>query len=309
MKKGVCCMAHGKQRVDIHKEIKETLRAKERFGESKYAAKKDGTMKDGIYSYTTARNYNRLCQQFAEYVREVSPEGRYTSLADSFKYAKEYIALHNADTSLSAYTVKAERSALAKLYGCTGADLGAVRERSRSGITRSRERTVISEKTGKEILNPKSRAGHFSESKHPELVSFLQSTGLRRVELEHLRGTQLCQQDGRYYLRIVGKGGRERLAPIRGDVQLVVDKCKAAGSGKVWSKVPKGVDIHHYRSQYATAMYKELARNMEAVPAKERYCCRRDLQGVWYDKVAMQQVSEALGHSRVSVIAAHYLRE
>lgn len=300
-------MAHGKQRVDLHQEIKQTLRAKERFGESKYAAKKSGDMKDGIYSYTTARDYNRSCQRFAEYVREVSPQGRYTSLSDAFQYAREYI--EKLDATMSPYTVKASRSALAKLFGCKGSDIAKVRERTRADITRSRERTVISEKTGKEIKNPKTRAGHFSEKKHADLVAFCRSTGLRKSELESLKGNQLYEKDGAYYLHVVGKGGREREIPVRGDVQLVVEKCKAASDGKVWGKVPSSMDVHHYRSQYATAFYKDLARPLDQIPRKELYCCREDLKGVWYDREAMRTVSEALGHSRVSVIAEHYLRD
>lgn len=90
-------MAHGKGLRDIHQEVKSTLREKERFGQSKYEAKQNGTAKDGIYSYQTAKIYNRECQKFAEYVRAHSPDGRYTSLKDAFKYAKDYIAEHNAD--------------------------------------------------------------------------------------------------------------------------------------------------------------------------------------------------------------------
>lgn len=309
-------MAHGKQRTDLHQQIKETLTAKERFGESKYDAKRDGTAKDGIYSYSTARIYNRECQRFARYVTENSPQGRYTNLEEARAYAKAYIERENADTTKSAYTVKLERSALAKLYGITSRDvtkeLGQVRERSRADITRSRERTVISEKTGKTIKNQSTRSGHFSEKKHPDEVAFARGTGMRRSEMEQVRGDQLHQrEDGSYYFRMEGyqcKGGREREIPVRGDVRRIAELCKAAGSGRVFEHVPKAMDVHHYRSEYASTLYRELARDRDAIPVTERYCCRNDLKGVWYDKAAMREVSEALGHSRISVIAEHYLR-
>ena len=305
-------VAHGKQRVDIHQEIKQTLRSKERFGESKYAAKRSGTQKDGIYIYSTAHVYNRECQKFAEYVREVSPKGRYTSLEEAKSYARDYIARENADMSKSAYTVKLERSALAKLYGVDARTLGSVRERSRNDITRSRERTVISEKTGKEIKNQSTRAGRFSEKNHEREVAFARGTGMRRSEMEQVRGDQLHQKaDGSYYFRLEGyqcKGGRERELPVIGDAELIKEMCQDAGHGKVFEKIPAHMDVHHYRSEYASSLYKSLAREREDIPKNERYCCRDDLKGVWYDKAAMKEVSEALGHSRISVIAEHYLR-
>lgn len=305
-------MAHGKQRVDIHQEIKQNLRAKERFGESKYEAKRSGTYKDGIYSFSTARIYNRECQKFAEYVREVSPQGRYTSLKDAYSYAKDYIARENADMSKSAYTVKLERSALAKLYGVDARKLGQVRERSRSDIFRSRERTVISEKTGKEIKNQRTRAGRFSEKNHPNEVSFARSTGMRRSEMEKVRGDQLHQRaDGSYYFKMEGsqcKGGRERELPVIGNIECIKELCRVAGHERVFDKIPAHMDVHHYRSEYASSLYKSLARERTDIPKDDRYCCRNELKGVWYDKKAMKEVSEALGHSRVSVIAEHYLR-
>ena len=88
----------------------------------------------------------------------------------------------------------------------------------------------------------------------------------------------------------------------------VVNRMTFAGSEKVWSKVPNGADIHSYRSQYATKMYNSLARDREQIPKGDRYCCRGDLKGVWYDKQAMREVSNALGHDRISVIAGHYIR-
>lgn len=309
-------MAHGKQRVDLHQQVKQTLAAKERFGESKYEAKRDGSAKDGIYSYSTAHIYNRECQKFARYVEEHSPEGRYTSLENARSYAKEYIERENADMSKSAYTVKLERSALAKLYGIesknVNKELGEVRERARVDISRSRERTVISEKTGKEIKNQSTRAGHFSERKHADEVNWARGTGMRRSEMEQVRGDQLHQRaDGSYYFKMDGNqcnGGREREIPVRGDIERIKELCERAGHDKVFERVPKAMDVHHYRSEYASNLYRELARERDAIPKNDRYCCRSDLKGVWYDKVAMKEVSEALGHSRISVIAEHYLR-
>lgn len=297
---------------DIHTQIKRELQSMERFGESKFEAKHNGTMRSGIYSYSTAHTYQRECAKFADYVKEVSPKGANTSLEDAKQYARDYIARENADMSKSAYTVKLERSALAKLYGVDSRELGEVRECKRSEITRSRERTVISEKTGKEIKNQSTRAGHFSEKNHPELVYFARSTGMRRSEMESVRGDQLHQrEDGSLYFKLDGsqcKGGRPRELPVIGDKERIKELCERAGRDKVFAKVPAAMDVHHYRSEYATTLYKSIAREREDIPKKERYCCRGDLKGTWYDKKAMIEVSHALGHNRINVIAEHYLR-
>lgn len=297
----------GKSKVDIHHEVKQQLRSLERFGESKYEAKKAGTMKDGIYSYDTARAYNKACQAFAEYVREQAPMGRHTTLEEARAYARGFIS-REIEQGKSPYTVKLERAALGKLYGCKGTEFGEVPNRSRDSITRSRERVIISEKTGKEILNPRTRAGHFSEKNNAAVVSFAKSTGLRRSELEALKGDQLRLTENGYAIAVKGKGGRERLAPVRGDVNAVVERMRAAGSSRVFEKVPAAMDVHHYRSVYASELYKEHARAKDEIPRDKRYCCRGELKGTWYDRDAMKYVSEALGHSRVSVIAEHYLR-
>lgn len=40
----------------------------------------------------------------------------------------------------------------------------------------------------------------------------------------------------------------------------------------------------------------------------DAYVCRGDLQGIVYDRKAMEIASKALGHNRISVIAGHYLK-
>lgn len=303
-------MARGKFQPDIHQEVRSILESKKSFGSSRHDAKKGNNDRDKIYSYSTMKIYQRECQKFAEYVREVSPDGRFTKIEDTKQYAKDYIAMHNADPNYSPYTVKMQRSALAKMYGVEGKTLGAVDERRRSDITRSRNRTVISEKTGKEIKNPTSRAGHFSEKNNREIVEFARGTGLRRSEMERLRGDQLREEGDRAYLEVTGKGGKTRYAEIIGPhKQEIIDRCKEAGHERVWDRVPSNMDVHHYRSQYATEMYNELARDVNEIPKKDRYHCRYDKAGTWYDREAMKKVTNSLGHNRINVIAEHYLRD
>lgn len=196
---------------------------------------------------------------------------------------------------LSAYTVKLAASALCKLYGESLEELGISTKRAaRSEITRSR--------------GIAKRDSHFSEEKNAEFVEFCRSTGLRRSEITKLRGDQLIERDGEYYIETTGKGGRFRVITICGDVELVIGKMKEAGTGKVWKKVPQNADIHSYRADYASRIYLKYARPIEEIPRKERYICRKDKAGIVYDKAAMLEASKALGHNRISVVGEHYLR-
>ena len=89
---------------------------------------------------------------------------------------------------------------------------------------------------------------------------------------------------------------------------------------RVWQHVHNAADIHGYRADYATALYKKFARRISDIPydrinkgsgkkyQSEVYTCRNDESKRKYDRRAMLVTSKALGHNRVSVIAESYLR-
>jgi len=149
----------------------------------------------------------------------------------------------------------------------------------------------------------------FSESRNEEFVNFCKATGLRRHEITDLKPENLGfdEATGKYILvNIKGKGGRIRECPILS--KRVVERMKNTPDGqKVWDKIPSRTDIHSYRADYCKSIYSYHARPIEEIPKEERYYCRRDLKGLIYDKRAMKIASLALGHNRISVIAAHYL--
>lgn len=281
-------MGH-KNKKSLIRQVQERLDSMLAIGESKYIDKKYDLTKGKIYSWTTYRSYLQQCCQFARYCRD---NHHCKNLADCRQYVGEWM---ESRQELSAYTQKLSASALCKLYGESLEELGISTKRAaRNEITRSRG-------TAK-------RDSHFSEEKNADFVEFCRSTGLRRSEITKLRGDQLLQEEGQWYIQTTGKGGRFRIIPICGDVELVVRKMQAAGTGKVWKKVPQNADIHSYRADYASRIYLKYARPIEEIPRKERYICRKDKAGIVYDKIAMLEASRALGHNRISVVGAHYLR-
>ena len=250
------------------------------------------------------------------------------------------------DQGLSAWTVQLEAKALGKLYGISPDDEDYFKppKRNREEIKRSRGDRV--------------RDKHFSKTNNDELIKFCRGTGLRRKELQELRGKDLVPktqieaeiselqkipeeqrapsvtkrlemlQDARlfpeeWFVHVRnGKGGRERLSPIIGKNagQIIERMTDTPAEEKVWQHIHNCADIHGYRAEYATAIYKAHARAIEDIPydrvnrgtgrryQSEVYTCRKDEAGKKLDKAAMLICSKALGHNRISVVADNYIR-
>ena len=280
-------MSH-KNRESLIKQVTDILVSKQRFGESKYNAKKDGTYTEGIYSFSTFHAYLKHSVAFVKWCKE---QHRCRTVADCRRYVDEYL---QSRSELSAYTVKLDAAALAKLYGCGTSEFVHTAPRHRSEIARSRGEAV--------------RDRHFSKANHADLVAFCRATGLRRHELAALRGVDRKEEDGALYVHVrSGKGGKERWVRVIGDTEAVRRLMLDAGNRKVFPKIPSAADIHGYRREYAAAYYRMIARPAETLSADEKYICRKDKRGIVYDRAAMLEVSLNLGHNRINVIAGNYL--
>lgn len=277
-------------------QVQQVLRSKLAIGQSKHQAKRTGEASEHIYSWNTYTTYLRHCIYFAKWCR-----AKYK--CKTLDECRPHVAAWMQSRSdLSPYTLKMELSALAKLYGVSAADFDVtLPKRARADISRSR--------------GEKARDAHFSEASHADIITFCRCTGLRRAELSALRGDRLqfIPGAGPCISLISGtKGGKRRTVPIIGapeEIALVCQLMQQAGDGKVFDHVPSGMDVHGYRAQYATAYYQQLARPLEDIPRDDLYICRKDRRGTRLDKRAMLQVSRALGHNRISVIAGHYLQD
>lgn len=283
------------------KKVKGSLiyQVKSRFKNLQAYGKSKPKTSDKIYSYGTSKTYLKHCLSFATYCRE---QHNCKTIEECKPYIKERIEGNNYSPSVK----KVQRSAVAKMYGVTSQELGEIDtgERSRATIKRSRGKAIRDE--------------HFSETgKYKRYVDFCRGTGLRKSEIESLRGNSFKEENGQKYLYVTDgtKGGRYRVVPILKEYEELVQKaCLEAGDGLVIPIIapnrltaPNGADTHSYRADYAQALYDRLKRPIEEIPQGEKYHCRNDLKGVIYDKQAMSVVSQALGHTRISIIASSYL--
>lgn len=248
-----------------------------------------------IHSDSTLVTYHAQCMRFVDFCYE---HGVKYDMDEAFKLIPEYGKRLEADGK-SAWTIYTAINAIAKAYGVSTQELGyKPPKRERASVARSRYATEMDR--------------HFSVENNKNLITFCQCFGLRRRELEALTGDMMKRNNrGRLFVRVInGKGGKKRWVPFCGTLKeekLVVDLMTQASATKVFPYVHSKADIHGYRSVYACKLYKTYARPTETLKSSEKYVCRKDKAGVVYDKKAMQIVSRALGHNRISVIANSYL--
>jgi integrase len=193
----------------------------------------------------------------------------------------------------SPYTLQAERAALRLFFDNRElASSVAIPRRARTSITRSR--------------GPKEHDRHFQAANWQPLIRFLQAAGLRRNEVRHLRIRDICQgHDGQLLVHVAnGKGGRVRDVPVLPGHEADVLAVSAGRDpeARTFERIPRHLDVHSYRREYAQALYLYYAPGRQLPPATGRLS-KQD-----YDEAAAQRVSWALGHNRVSVALDHYLR-
>lgn len=340
-------MGHKKKNADsrdLHQQAYDRLTGMLHFGESKAEDKKydkendTDIVADKIYSYSTYKTYWKHIKYFLQYIKEKHPEVKRLNRAK--QYVPEWLQ-SRVDQGLSAWTVQTEAAALNKLYGIRVDDPKRFQppRRNKADIVRSRGTKV--------------RDSHFSEKKNEELINFCKGCGFRRNVLEHLRGDDLYDRsrvesvlmkaradndsqmvkactdalktfpDKDYFiLHRSDKGGKTRISPIVGpNVDKIVARMRnTKPNEKVWQYVSGNCDVHGYRADYATYLYKEYARPVEELRFENKikcsdgkyrseiYYCRGDEKGKTLDRRAIGVISIALGHNREDTAISNYVR-
>lgn len=336
---------------NLHQQAYDRLQGMLAIGQSKKAAKADGTDADKIFSISTYKAYRKHIDYYVDWLQATHPEVR--TIKKARRYVNEWLDYRASSVGptgqpLSAWTLQLECSALCKLYQIAPDDPDRWQppQRRRQDIKRSRTSVA--------------RDKHFSQTNNNMLIRFVKGTGCRRGVLEKLEGRdlwtrtdmetrvadlqarrdtltadeaadlaalqdalQVFRSDQVYYVHHRrDKGGKSRYAPIIGpDTQMIVDRMRAVGpTDKVWQHVHSAADIHGYRADYATALYRVYARKIEDIPydrvsrglglryQSDVYACRGDERGRKLDRAALRVCSKALGHNRVCVVADNYLR-
>ena len=285
------------KKVSYRKSARLRLQAmlKAGMGSKRSKDKSEADTKNKIYSKATFETYKQQFRHFADWLEKAHPEA--FTLEDARGFVDEYLR-HLIELERSAYSISTAKAAIAKIMGVEATQFIATPPRLRADIKRSRG---VAE-----------RDKHISDKKEEELARFTSATGLRRKEMTMIRAEDLFFENGQAYLNVDKgtKGGKSRVAKIVGKTEEEtkdIVKWIQSKEGRLFNKLSSNYDNHYYRATYANRLYNELKRDIDDIPAQERYVMRKERAGEVYDKHAMLQVSRALGHNRISVIAQSYL--
>lgn len=247
------------RRESIVKQVENRLNDMLRIGAKRHELKYNGGTDDIITSWGTYKTYRKACFAFVKWCKDnvdiISELGHKPHGLDECKpYINRWVG-DMVSRNLSAKTISMRSSALVKLYGSTRENLGIedIPRFHRADTKRSRYDAVRDKNFNTEIQH------------NNDLMTFCKCTGVRRAELEQIRGDMLIEKDGVYYLRITKntKGGRPRVSEIVGsgeEISRVINMLREAGENKVFPKVNANADIHSYRAAYAMRIYKKYER-------------------------------------------------
>lgn len=265
------------------------------LGSKRSKDKAEADTKNKIYSKATFETYKQQFRHFADWLDKAHPEA--FTLEDARGFVDEYLR-HLIELERSAYSISTAKAAIAKVMGVEATQFIVTPPRLRADIKRSRG---VAE-----------RDKHISDKKEEELARFTSATGLRRKEMTMITAEDLFFENGQAYLNVTKgtKGGKSRVAKIVGKTEEEtkdIVKWIQSKEGRLFNKLSSNYDNHYYRATYANRLYNQLKRDITDIPTEDKYIMRKDRAGEVYDKQAMLQISRALGHNRISVIAQSYL--
>lgn len=248
-----------------------------------------------IHSYKTRSVYQEHVLNFANWARNTHGLKHLAPIeACADQLATAYLQLL-LDQGKSPYTLQTIRSALRLFFADRQlANQIRIPWRARTMITRSR--------------GEKKHDRHLQPANWQSLIDFLRATGLRRDELKMLRVGNIREHDlvtGAPAVHVLnGKGGKSRIVPVLpGQEQAVLSmKAGRAADDLVFPRIPKHLDVHSYRREYAQTLYLYHAPGRSLPQPSGR------LRAADYDRTAAKLVTEALGHNRVDVVLRHYIR-
>lgn len=264
---------------------------------------------DTIHSSGSRKAYQQTAFEFVNWCVNIKGINKYAHLDSCKVFIKEYLQAR-VDAEKSEWTLKKDRSAFHKLFG-EPIDF-PIAARTPDKIKRSR---------GKKKMDR-----NFSKKNNRDLIIIAKATGGRREDIGKMRLEDFRTINGRLYVEIrQSKGGRDRITPIRPDLEKdvldILAKIRAEGRAKLFTRVHTKADIHSYRREYAQELYKIISHDRplrdilaKVYPARYEpnvkgttYTTRRAKGNKSFNRDDLYLVSQALGHNRLEVAVTNYL--
>ncbi len=186
-----------KKNKSMRWQVEEILLPKLCIGQKKHIAKEqikenakaNGEQKcklDGIYSWDTYNTYKKHCIYFAEWAKK---EHGCRTIGCAETYIQEYIN-ERIRQGLSAWTIKMEVSAIARMYGKSSKELHLTTpDRKRKDIKQSRKKCEHDK--------------HINLEKHKDIIDFCKGTGLRRHELAALKPEEIVSDGDKVFVMVL----------------------------------------------------------------------------------------------------------
>ena len=268
-------------------------------GVSRHTKKNRGSFSsqsNSIHAKKTFETYRQQGKAFAKCTRETLGIRKLKDLklTDVGQWLE-----HRQNLGDSPYTLKTRAAAMAKILQCSSNDFGFnFPIRKSEDIKRSRHKVKMDDR--------------IDEEKCADIITVAKGTGMRRVELQRLKPSQLEVRDGQAYIHgVKGKNGLFRTVPVlKEHNNAVIAVFKRCETKKVFPyEIPTYIDVHSYRGEYAKAMYDQILAEKKAsgeeVPLD--YHTRGTVK-ISISRAVVEEVSPTLGHKRISVTIAHYLK-
>lgn len=288
--------------------MRQSLQKQANYGHSKEQMKnimqhKTTEPVPGIYSYTTMKSYIQTVNEYSKWLSEFKNIKYVKDIDKAEQYAKEYLKCRELN-GCSQYTIAKDKSAISKALSIK---IDYTTHTHSQEITRSREQ--------------KSYEKHISENgKYKDIFTLCHATGLRRHEVTLLRPCNLkYDKDNLYIVVERGKGGkyRESIVLPKYRQQIIDIFNKAKDKDRVFDNVPKKIDIHHMRGEYAKDLYREIQDNREfreqikerfGISEKGVYYMRGNNVGIKFNKEDIKIISTQLGHNRIDTTICNYIK-
>lgn len=299
-------------RPSLTRQVESALTALERFDQSRREAKRVGQAHEGIHSFGTRKQYQRLGVRFAKWCQA---EFGVRWLKDIMPgHAQAYIA-HLRQQGRSPSYIGVNVSAVRKLdvgtrqLGWVAHDAPRLLEDERGRHSDPRPTPYTSQEAERLIAALYERDPQFGQ-----LAELQRAAGLRRQEAVHLQARCIAEDGGRVTLAGAGthaKGGREREIAVSEKYRPFLVRLREQGlantDGHVFQyrqTLGKAYDDARYRACARLGIDSLGTHGLRKYWAAERYQELREA-GLG-DKEAKRAVTEGLGHGRVSVLR-HYL--
>jgi integrase len=259
------------KRSSLGHQFHQALESKKCIGESRHEAKEQGTAHKGIYSYKTYDAYKNASKQFVKWLKSEFPEVKYLSEIDR-DMCKKYIKFRE-QSGCSAYTYSQDMAMISKTLD----------------ISLTKKECDVATRKLSNIK--KNRIDNGFRTASGAVESILRATGLRRNELVNLKVKNLVIEDNKVVGVLVkkgAKGGKVREVQVRKEYQEHIYKLIEEldiDSNVISEEIPKELQAHRYRAEYAQNMYKELV----ALGRKD----------------PLQDLTQNMGHNRKGVLV-HY---